>query len=105
MEIRLLKDGERKDGLELAWDVFLRYDAADYSRESIDAFGYAIHDPRYVRELKLYALLKTESCGVFSPPGKRETISPCFLLMALIIAAASAEPWWKRPKEIVAPGN
>ena len=24
MEIRLLKDGERKDGLELAWDVFLR---------------------------------------------------------------------------------
>ena len=31
MEIRLLTDGERGEGLELAWEVFLRYDAAAVS--------------------------------------------------------------------------
>ncbi|MGM9567263.1 MAG: GNAT family N-acetyltransferase [Clostridia bacterium] len=54
MEIRLLENHERGDGLELAWEVFLKYDAPGYSREGIDAFGYAIHDPGYVRGLKFY---------------------------------------------------
>ena len=80
MEIRLLKDGERKDGLELAWDVFLRYDAADYSRESIDAFGYAIHDPRYVRELKLYGAFENgELRGVLATREKGNHIALIFV--------------------------
>lgn len=67
MEIRLLEDSERGEGLELVWDVFLRRDAMHYSRECIDAFGYAIHDPLYVRELKIYgAFEKEELLGVIA---------------------------------------
>lgn len=67
MEIRLLEDCERGAGLELAWEVFLRYDAADYSREGIDAFGYALHDPLYVRRLKFYGAFENgEMLGVLA---------------------------------------
>ena len=67
MEIRLLTDGERGEGLELAWEVFLRYDAPSYSREGIDAFGYAIHDPLYIRGLKFYGAFENgEMLGVLA---------------------------------------
>lgn len=80
MEFRLLSDSERGEALELAWDVFLKYDAPDYSREGIDAFGYAIHDPQFIYGLKLYGAFEKDGLlGVLATREKGSHIALFFV--------------------------
>lgn len=54
MEIRELIQKEIKDALKLAWSVFQKFEAPEYSKEGNYAFYQSIHDPNYVDMLKFY---------------------------------------------------
>lgn len=54
MVVRKLNAGEYDTALTLAYAVFLRYEAPDYSPEGIKAFYDSIHDADYLRQLCFY---------------------------------------------------
>lgn len=54
MEIRELKPSEWATALELVMAVFWQFEAPDYSPDGIRAFDESIHDPAYLRGLRMY---------------------------------------------------
>ena len=55
MELRRLQQTEYASALELAWKVFLEYEAPDYDEQGVKEFNKSIHDPQYVGQLQCYA--------------------------------------------------
>lgn len=56
------KAGQKKteNALNLVWEVFLEYEAPDYTQEGIDAFYKSIHDEAYLSELTVYGAFSNE---------------------------------------------
>lgn len=49
ISVRELKESESADALLLVWDVFMEYEAPDYSEEGIAEFYKSIHDEGYLQ--------------------------------------------------------
>ena len=54
MIVRKVKENEIKDTMDLAWKVFLEYEAPDYSEEGILEFRRSINDPEFISKLDVY---------------------------------------------------
>ncbi|MBQ9853963.1 MAG: GNAT family N-acetyltransferase [Bacilli bacterium] len=67
MEIRNIKDSELKDALNLVWDVFLKFEAPDYTEEGINEFKNSINNPDFIGKMELFgAYEKDELIGVIA---------------------------------------
>ena len=60
MEIRKVKKEELKDTMDLAWNVFLKFEAPDYSEEGIKEFRSSIYDPEFVSKLEIYGAFEED---------------------------------------------
>lgn len=58
MEIRKIKPEELQETIELAWRVFLKFEAPDYSEEGIEEFRKSINDPEFVNRLEIYVAIE-----------------------------------------------
>ena len=54
MEIRTLEKDEYRAALELAWNVFLEFEAPEYTAQGVEAFHASIRDADYIRQLRIY---------------------------------------------------
>lgn len=54
MNFKALNNDEIQPALDLAWDVFQKYEAPDYSREGIQNFHNCLIDPDFISMLKCY---------------------------------------------------
>ncbi|MEA5143217.1 MAG: GNAT family N-acetyltransferase [Oscillibacter sp.] len=54
MEIRELAKEEYGAALDLAWEVFQKFEAPDYAPQGVKAFYASIHDPDYLAQLRIY---------------------------------------------------
>jgi len=60
MEFRTLKNNEIESALNLAWSVFKKYEAPDYSEEGIKNFHRCLNDNEYIKMLKCYGAFNGE---------------------------------------------
>ncbi len=60
MTIRKLMETEINQGLELALNVFLEYEAPDYSEEGVETFKNYIEDKEAMLALEFYGAFKNE---------------------------------------------
>ena len=60
MEIRKVKKEELKDTMDLAWNVFLKFETPDYSEEGIKEFRSSIYDPEFVSKLEIYGAFEED---------------------------------------------
>jgi len=60
MIFRSLSEKEKDSALELAWNVFLEFEAPDYSREGVDEFAKTIRDPGFIGKLTIYGAFEGE---------------------------------------------
>lgn len=54
MVIRRVKQEEMKEALELVWEVFLEYEAPDYSEEGINEFKRTIENNSWIQAREFY---------------------------------------------------
>ena len=54
MEIRKIKKEELQETMDLAWKVFLKFEAPDYPEEGVEEFRRSIYDPEFVSKLEIY---------------------------------------------------
>ena len=67
MEIREVTKKERSQAFELAWTVFQKFEAPEYSEEGIETFRKCLKDPAFVDQMKVYgAFLEKELAGVLA---------------------------------------
>lgn len=67
ISVRELKESESADALLLVWDVFMEYEAPDYSEEGIAEFYKSIHDEGYLSKLHMYgAFMENRLVGVIA---------------------------------------
>lgn len=67
MNIKELSKEEIHIALELVWEVFLEFEAPDYSQEGIDAFHHFIQDEKELDKLRFFgAFLGTSLLGVLA---------------------------------------
>ena len=67
ISVRELKESESADALLLVWDVFMEYEAPDYSEEGIAEFYKSIHDEGYLSKLRMYgAFMENRLVGVIA---------------------------------------
>lgn len=67
LTIRQLNETETEHALRLVWEVFLDYEAPDYTQAGVDAFYRSIHDARYRAMLCVYgAFLHETLVGVLA---------------------------------------
>ncbi|HEX3018316.1 MAG TPA: GNAT family N-acetyltransferase [Caproicibacter sp.] len=104
MVIRKLNNDEIKSALDLAWNVFLKFEAPDYSQDGVDEFNRSIHDPQYLNMLQLYGafdgkkivgMIATRSSGkhiaLFFVDGKHQGQGVGRKLFTQICAQSSSE--------------
>ena len=60
LSIKRLNKNEIENALTLVWEVFLEYEALDYTQEGIDAFYKSIHDEAYLSGLAVYGAFSNE---------------------------------------------
>ncbi|MCQ2974102.1 MAG: GNAT family N-acetyltransferase [Bacteroidales bacterium] len=60
METRKLTENERDIALQLAWKVFLEFEAPDYPPEGTAEFNKALHDENYLAGLVYYGAFINE---------------------------------------------
>lgn len=71
ISIRKLESEEYQEALDLAWSVFLRFEAPEYSKEGIEEFRNSLKNPEFVRKLTFFgAFEKRKLIGVLAmrPP-------------------------------------
>lgn len=67
MLFRGLSERERKLALELAWKIFLWYEAPDHSKHCIDELNRSIHATQYLSMLLCYgAFIAKDIIGVIA---------------------------------------
>ncbi|MCC5468480.1 GNAT family N-acetyltransferase [Pelosinus baikalensis] len=60
MEVREFMTSEKADAIRLVWDVFLEFEAPDYTEEGIRTFRDFIHDEEAINELRFYGAYEKE---------------------------------------------
>ena len=64
---RSVTTNEVSSALELAWRVFLQFEAPEYSKEGVTSFYDSIHNPEFINQLKVYgAFLGEEMVGMLA---------------------------------------
>ncbi len=68
MEIRKIKKEEMKEALELVWQVFLEFEAPDYTEEGIKEFKKTIDDKNWINAREFYGAFdeKNKLLGVIA---------------------------------------
>ena len=61
MKIRKIKKEEMKEALDLVWNVFLEYEAPDYTEEGIKEFKKCIDDKEWVEAREFYGAFDEEN--------------------------------------------
>ena len=61
MEVRELMAVEKTDAIRLVWDVFLEFEAPDYSQQGIQTFRDFIHDEAAMNALRFYGAYEKEN--------------------------------------------
>ena len=80
MTIRKLNKEEITAGLDLAWQVFLRFEAPDYTQEGVDEFYKSIHDENYLSNLTMYgAFVQSRLVGVIATRSEGRHIALFFV--------------------------
>ena len=71
MNIRRINDNEIKLALDLVWDVFLKFEAKDYTDEGIQLFKDSIDNKDFVSKMEFFgAFLNNKLVGVISTRDK-----------------------------------
>ena len=71
MEIRKIKENEISQAIDLVWNVFLEYEAPDYTDEGIEEFKKSINDKEWVSQRDFYgAFIDGALNGVISTKDK-----------------------------------
>ena len=60
MIIRKLAENETDFALTLAWDVFQKFEAPDYSKQGVEEFYKSIHDINWLKSLKIYGAFEND---------------------------------------------
>ncbi len=60
LSIKKLERYEIESALKLIWEVFLEFDAQDYTQEGIDEFFKSINDENYISALTAYGAFLNE---------------------------------------------
>jgi len=80
MIFRSLTQVETEAALELAWNVFLEFEAPDYSEEGVAEFHKSIHDPDFIQKLQLYGAFDGEELvGVLATRSNGDHIALFFV--------------------------
>ncbi|BDF66282.1 N-acetyltransferase [Oscillospiraceae bacterium] len=81
MEDVLIKYMDDKDAaLSLIWDVFLKFEAPEYSEAGVNEFYKSIHDEDYLRQLCMYgAFLEDKLIGVIAARNANSHIALFFV--------------------------
>lgn len=67
MEIREIQKSEMKEAMDLVWQVFLEYEAPDYTEEGIAEFHKCITNESWLNARKHYGYFSSgKLCGVIS---------------------------------------
>lgn len=67
MVYRELYETETEKALDLVWNVFLEFEAPDYSEQGTAEFYRSIHDKQYLETLRLYgAFFKDALVGIIA---------------------------------------
>ena len=61
MEIRVINYNEMKDALELVWQVFLEFEAPDYTDEGINEFKKSLDDNNWVNARVFYGAFNEDN--------------------------------------------
>lgn len=71
MNIRRINDNEIKLALNLVWDVFLKFEAKDYTEEGVQLFKDSIENKDFVSKMEFFgAFHNDELVGVISTRDK-----------------------------------
>ena len=71
MNIRRLNDNEIGMALELTWDVFLKFEAKDYTEEGVQEFKDSIDNKDFVSKMEFFgAFINNKLVGVISTRDK-----------------------------------
>ena len=71
MEIRKITQEELQKTIDLVWNVFLKFEAPDYSNEGIEEFRKSINDPNFINKLEIYgAFLNDKLLGIIATRNK-----------------------------------
>ena len=60
MIIRKIKDSELDRTLKLVWEVFLKFEAPDYTKEGIKEFKDSINDPSFIGRMEIFGAFDGE---------------------------------------------
>lgn len=60
MKIMELLEADMPKALELVLEVFMAYEAPEYSREGVETFTQCVKDPSWVKSLKFYGAYKED---------------------------------------------
>lgn len=78
--IRKLKENETAQALALIWDVFLVFEAPDYTQEGVEEFRKSIHDDGFLSKLCMYgAFLRGQMTGVIATRNEGHHIALLFV--------------------------
>ena len=70
MEIRELTKSEQVQALDLAWEVFMEFEAPDYSKEGVEEFRGFLDDEKEVAKLRFFgAFHDNKIAGVLAMRG------------------------------------
>lgn len=71
MNIRRINDNEIKLALGLVWDVFLKFEAKDYTEEGVQEFKNSIDNKDFISKMEFFgAFLNNKLVGVISTRDK-----------------------------------
>lgn len=71
MNIRKIKDSELNSALKLVWEVFLKFEAPDYTEEGIKEFKDSLDNPEFIGKMEIFgAFIDSELIGVISTRDK-----------------------------------
>lgn len=71
MNIREIKDSELEYALKLVWEVFLKFEAVDFTEEGIKEFRDSIDNPEFIGKMEFFgAFVDEELIGVISTRDK-----------------------------------
>lgn len=80
LSIKQLDKKEIGGALDLVWNVFLEYEAPDYTQEGIETFYKSIHEENYLSMLSVYgAFIGEELVGVIATRNGRKHIALFFV--------------------------
>lgn len=71
MEIKLITDEYMSEALKLVWEVFLEFEAPDYSEEGVNEFKKTIDDKKWISDRVLYgAFIDGKIVGIIATKDK-----------------------------------